>query len=340
MPERRARALVAARRVAARVREDHAVTGPGCDIDAIVSAHARVMTTSLPPGYCALVVHGNARRPYIHIDPEHTSGPLRTRATLAHALAHVVLGWHLGMCGCEQADGSLPLDSSLDIWNSQEAEADAFARELLVPRPWLRSMLDAAHPIRTARDVRAQCSVPAAMAAQAVSDELPSGHLWAVCVRGHVRRSGTSPGTSHAAPEPGAAVESVSVVRDAREHHILTLEDRDLHWWTLEGSPVQQAAAMRIATGTAHDILDEIIADLMLRPIDAQHVKAQLTSIAGWAVGERPAGTQDDLVELARSRTITGTSAQEQHVRDAIAHPLLGDYVTARAIQSAARKTR
>ena len=339
MPERRARALLAARRVAARVREAHGIAGPGCAIDEIARAHAEVHETQLPSGYCALVVHGDGMHPCIHIDPEHTAGPLRTRATLAHALAHVMLGWHLGMCGCEQADGSLPLEGTLDVWHCQEAEADAFARELLVPRPWLRSILQASHPVRTARDVRAQCHIPAAMAAQAVSDELPPGHIWAVCVRGHVRRSGTSSGTSQSPPQPGTAVETASIVRDAREHHILKLEDRDLHWWTLEGSPVQQAAALRVAAGTAHDILESIVTDLMLRPIDAQYVRAQVTSIAGWAVGERPAGTQEDLVELARSRAGATNSPQAQHVRDAMEHPLLADYVTARAVQSAARKT-
>ncbi len=346
MPERRARAMVASRRLAARVREAQACDGPVQDLDGVMHAYAQVHETSLPAGYCALVVHGDHRhRPNVHIDPNHTGGPLRRRAALAHALGHIVLGWHIGMCGCEQADGSLAELPGADgtdvgVWASQEAEADAFARELLVPRPWLRSMLRPDDPVRTVRDVRAACHIPAAMAAAAVSDELPAGHVWAVAVRNHVRRAGVSPGTAHQPPERGAAVDRAGLVRNAREHHTLTLEDRVLHWWVLEGTQARQAAAARVAAGTATDLLDAILTDMTLRAGESREVAAQVTSIAGWAVGERPAGTTEELVGLAQSRISSGgNDARDIHVADAMHHPLFGDYITARAIQLAARRS-
>jgi hypothetical protein len=84
----------------------------------------------------------------------------RRRFSLAHELGHFLCGWHdqidAGRFACTRSDMSWP--SGDEQHKRQEAEANTFAIELLVPgdfvRPYLRRFPDLEHPLAIRRDLK------------------------------------------------------------------------------------------------------------------------------------------------------------------------------------------
>lgn len=326
MPERRQAVQEAIRRIAGRTRGS--MHAPAIDVEQIAGTAADVRSTPLPTRHAALATVHQEARAVICLDPARAGTPLRRRAALAHALGHILLPWHAGCTGCELADGASgePAAGTGSRLEWQEYEADMWARELLIPDQWLRGNLDAGRPVATARDVRRHCDVPIGMAAAAVASMLPAGHAWAVTVQGYVRRSGTSRGTRHATPSLGESVTAHAIARTSREHQILELDDRTLHWWILD-DPSSRSAAIEFSGSGSRDVLRQILDDIGVHGGAATQVRDQVASIVGWAVGERPAGTGDELMELVLARR----SNLDHTVVDAIDHPEFPRYVIARA---------
>jgi hypothetical protein len=82
--------------------------------------------------------HPDHRKPRVILNAAN-SNQNRERFTAAHELGHIVLPWQAGTILCHPNE---QLSSALDArYRKIEDEANQFARELLVPAPWLKSQL-------------------------------------------------------------------------------------------------------------------------------------------------------------------------------------------------------
>ncbi|MET0790290.1 MAG: ImmA/IrrE family metallo-endopeptidase [Polyangiaceae bacterium] len=115
--------------------ELHKLTPPVA-IEKVLGEFADVEYDTLPCAGEAVVVSSPGRRPIVVVS--NGLSPNRLRFTLAHELGHIVLPWQIGAAICYPtrtllADGPVHADG--------EAQANRFARELLIPRPWLSTQL-------------------------------------------------------------------------------------------------------------------------------------------------------------------------------------------------------
>src|SRR6478735_3210678 len=113
----------------------HKLTPPVA-IDAVLSQFADVEYDNLPCSGEAVVVSSPGRRPIVVVSNGLSTN--RLRFTLAHELGHIVLPWQIGAAIC-YPNGTLLADGAVHA--DGEAQANRFARELLIPRPWLSDQI-------------------------------------------------------------------------------------------------------------------------------------------------------------------------------------------------------
>ncbi|HVY30951.1 MAG TPA: ImmA/IrrE family metallo-endopeptidase [Polyangiaceae bacterium] len=111
---------------------------PPVAIEDVLSDFADVEYDQLPCPGEAVVVSTPGSRPRVVVSSGLRAKPNRLRFTLAHELGHIVLPWQIGAAICFPyrtlvADDATHADG--------EAQANRFARELLVPRAWLATQL-------------------------------------------------------------------------------------------------------------------------------------------------------------------------------------------------------
>ncbi len=150
------------RKVASVFGEDHAAIRPPVNVLSLAQQHADVEHVDIPANLDGLLRRSPGRRPLILISKHLRAESPRYRFTLAHELGHLIIPWQLGNALCH-IDGDGRLRVANDV--VEEAEANKFASELLVPAPWLeRGYLDrtgalAPHIVQTARTARVSVSV-------------------------------------------------------------------------------------------------------------------------------------------------------------------------------------
>jgi Zn-dependent peptidase ImmA (M78 family) len=103
----------------------------------LAKEYASVEKINIPFDFDGIAIKPRGEKPRILLNLQNTT-PQRMRFTLAHELGHVIIPWHLGMI-IEQDVGRRPTIQQND---SQEAEANRFASELLMPSDWVRKAVD------------------------------------------------------------------------------------------------------------------------------------------------------------------------------------------------------
>lgn len=106
------------------------------DIEKIINEYADLEEDFIPYEVDAICIN-RRDRPLIIIKKNVSES--RRRFTLAHELGHIQIPWHTGMLSCHTDDGE-KIDSSK--YYQMEREANIFAAELLMPRDWLRDLVN------------------------------------------------------------------------------------------------------------------------------------------------------------------------------------------------------
>lgn len=123
------------RRLATVFAADSGVRPP-VDIEALARAHADLERTPIPKNIDGLLLRRTGRRPLILISSKLPVDSPRYRFTLAHELGHNIIPWQLGDSLCHIDDQGRLNASGVE---GQEAEANRFAAELLVPTAWVEA---------------------------------------------------------------------------------------------------------------------------------------------------------------------------------------------------------
>ncbi|MEO6867547.1 MAG: ImmA/IrrE family metallo-endopeptidase, partial [Gaiellales bacterium] len=193
-----------AREVARRVAEELELTPP-FDVAKVAARFALVIDEDIPTRSDVVALHA-ARpgdQPRIVVEARLSgSDEERKRFAIAHGLGHVLLGWHPLGTPCDVADR--PLELPVTVHDLVEGEANAFARELLLPRTWIKGFDAFDRPAQLIRHVAERGGVLAMPAARSVALQLPPGWVWAVTdAWGRALDAGRSLGTSICSPTPG-----------------------------------------------------------------------------------------------------------------------------------------
>lgn len=130
----------AARRLAQLLVARHGV-GPPIDVEVMLRERAVVTSVASQEQWDAFSIKRPNQRPEVYLREGVT--PQRRRFSLAHELGHVVIPWHVGLSVLEPAaDDDATKRGDDELHKAQEAEANEFASELLVPTAWLRETFD------------------------------------------------------------------------------------------------------------------------------------------------------------------------------------------------------
>jgi hypothetical protein len=268
-----------ARRVARELAAELGLTPP-FDLERVAGRHALVIDEDIPSHADVIVVHAAApgEPPRIVVDRTLQRAPERRRFAIAHALGHVLLGWHSLGTPCDVA--TRPAELPVTVHDLVEGEANAFARELLMPEAWIRSFDALDRPAELIAHVADRAGVLAMPAARAVALLLEPGHVWAVTDDwGRVLDAGRSPGTRVCAPHHGDELDGATLARHAIERHRGEHRGLAIWIWRFDAAALDDLPRDRTARGVASDIA----ADLGLGSAGADALIARVDGIAGWA---------------------------------------------------------
>ena len=273
----------AAYRVARRVARELATEltlAPPFDLERVAGRHALVLDEDIPSHADVIVLHAAApgEPPRIVVDRALATAPERRRFAIAHALGHVLLGWHSFGTPCDVA--TRPFELPVTVHDLVEGEANAFARELLMPEAWIRSFDALDRPAELIAHVADRAGVLAMPAARAVALLLEPGHVWAVTDDwGRVLDAGRSPGTRVCAPRAGDELDGTSFARHAKER--TRGEHRGCAIWIWRFDPAERDELPH--DRTARHVASDIAEDLGLGSDGAAALVARVDGIAGWA---------------------------------------------------------
>lgn len=304
---------------------------PPFDIERVASRFAELVDEDIPRNADVIVLHAPTpgQQPRLVVDGSLQRSPERRRYAIAHALGHVLLGWHgLGTpCDVSTRPSELPVTAH----DLVEGEANAFARELLMPAAWITSFDALDRPAVLIGHVADRAGVSAMPAARAVALLLEPGHVWAVTDDwGRVLDAGRSPGTTIRPPQHGEELDGPSFARHAVERH------RDDHgscgvWvWRFDADTADDALPR---DRSARTFAVHIAEDLGLGAEGAATIASRVDGIAGWANEQLGTASLDGMQRVLGTRALT-----VPELAKVASHPQFDAMLTAKATELVAKR--
>jgi IrrE N-terminal-like domain len=278
---------------------------PPVPVEDLVSERMDVEEDYFPTD-CDAVVFGltdERHRPRLILNRQRPHA--RRRFTLAHELGHVLISWHLGtiLCQTDLAEYEEPTPDRDSIHWTLEREANAFAAELLMPRPWLEARLAGDRVAEGIADIRI-AGVSAAAACFAAIEVLPPGHLLVLLddsgrARYVFRTSGTDVPTRYR----GEEVDRPSLDRLAVDHARIRFGNQVVYWWQFDqATPLVPSDDPR----NASELLASILADVA-SAVETPHLRSRINGIVGSAKNRARGSSPEELHAELRQR-FTGRS--------------------------------
>jgi IrrE N-terminal-like domain len=269
---------------------------PPVNIHQVATSYADVEVDSIPGDCDALVVGlaGDRPRPLIVLK---SSRPWRReRFSLAHELGHVLIPWHVGLssvCYLERGE-------TFGAWEYRrdEAQANRFASEVLVPARWLSRVVDAADALPEIFTELERANVSAPAGCLALIRFLPPGYILVLPAGGLVDYAARSEGTVASLPRRGHPLNATTLSRFAESHDTATFAGRAVAWWFF-GAEVK--AGLSDDPRTSHEIIDEILAE-RIDPQPRPKVRQSVFAVAGHAKGAYGASGPAELHGRLRER--------------------------------------
>lgn len=318
-----------ARRVARELASELLLTPP-FDVDAVAERFADLLEDAVPGRTDVITLHAHVPgdHPRIVVQAALSRSEARRRFAIAHALGHVLLGWHPLGAPCDVS--ARPHELPVTAHDLVEGEANAFARELLLPRAWIESFDALDRPAELIRHVSERGGVPVMAAARAVSSLLPSGYVAVIVDEwGGVVDAGRSPGTRIRVPEPGSQFDGAEHARHAAERHRADLEGCSLVVWRFD----EDAAAHLPHDRSARDVATHIGGELGMDPVQVGELVARVDGVAGWANEQLGVASLDGMTRIIDERV-----RALPELRSVVTHPQYRALVDAKAVELVSRR--
>lgn len=285
---------------------------------ALVDGHlAEVRLRDLPGHLGVSVRYTPLGRPAILLDQHLTNA--RRLFTLAHEVGHICLGWHRGTATCGETDVFSPRAAA------EEAEANAFAAELLVPEFWLQRLIsNAGLPDAIDSAYRLSSASPTTVSLQ-LARTLHPGWVFVQLDREthEVRYRGQSPGTDANLPSIGNAWDAPQAVGP-----IESWEYRPVGWSRIVWLRYPTSSPLAAPTvEPASAILRRILEDLPPTPEGREHLIHSVNGVCGAAKNRvEPGFTAEEMAALLWQRIDA-----RPKLRDVAAHPEFERFVSQKA---------
>lgn len=264
------------------------------------------------------------QRPVIVLDTAKPYGCERRRFTLAHELGHLRLPWHLTVRGCTPKEQVEHYVASL----ADEAEANAFAAELLVPKFFLEEAeWDHGNGHDFFAEVYRAKASPIVVSLQ-LAHYLPSGWSFVELGGSRVRYSGRSEGTHTNIPFRGETFSTVGLDKLCDDVVRIRLRNGYVGIWMYVDSTGSRVAA---PDGDSRTVLASILADLPEGDQDPEKLRTTVSAITGSIhnrVKDLSAATPASVESILLARF---TSRPE--LADVVEHPDFRLYLQLRAAE-------
>lgn len=293
---------------------------PPVDIDKLIQNYATIEYEPIPfgvDGLCLdLKIPGSTK-----VIVNNTKPKSRQRFTAAHELGHIVIPWHFGSIVDANIDRADPGVESV-IYAEQEAEANRFASEILMPSSWIIAMMETMGKPDLVMQAIMESGVSAQAASIKMKDVLPAGFIVAQIQDSIVNWSAKTRGTITDPPQIGTLVYSLEkLIPHAATHS--RVENSSFVWWRLGGNK----ATTFDPEQDWRDVLGVIFVDTGLKKEEFwRGVSGLLAQANSKVVGDRTLDTiYDALVQKMQSR-------RENAAIDALCkHPRFHEFLSLRA---------
>ena len=304
--------------LARRVQQKFELSPP-VDILALIKHYARVVILPFPLDIDGISLNLKIpkKRPTIILNGRRAE--TRKRFTLAHELGHVLIPWHCGTI-IDDID-ALTSGKDSSYWEL-EGEANRFAAELLMPHGWLASVIKShQNPCAIVEFTTERANVSMDAAVIRIINALGPGYVYAlVDGDGLVIASGRSPGTLASVPEKGTYLEGDTTFPASDARWEAPWRDRVWLWWHFATE-----AKLPALSGTRdwRQILDIILNDINLSPIETIKIKQTINGIIGYVNGiiaRRSHGSTPETLYAASMQRFDSRSLEDPILRECVYH--------------------
>jgi Zn-dependent peptidase ImmA (M78 family) len=204
----------------------------------------------------------------------------RQRFTIAHEIGHVIIPWHMGTI-FDITNGANS-DGTIDYWE-MEAEANAFATELLMPTAWIEDLIKkTSNPAKLNERIAKKAEVSPIAATLRLRSILSPGYIFIVYGGdGVVSYSGRSDGTYASPPQRGEGESAIDRYEYAEEIYEF-YSGRDRYLWLKLPSEVELHS---VSQGDWREILEEIVSEVSGGEEQKIKYKQKLNGVLGYANG-------------------------------------------------------
>lgn len=265
-------------------------------------------------------VSANLKRPGIRpsIIVNNERPKKRQRFTLAHEIGHVLIPWHMGTI-FDITDGTS--SSGIDYWD-MEAEANAFATELLMPSTWIRDLLSSNENIaQLNEEIMNQAAVSAVAATLRLRSVLPPGYVFIVKNNdGVVTYSGRSEGTHASTASVGEYCDIENDYIHAQNIFWFETDWEECTWIKMPDAMPLPSMEYRPWRDVLEEILDNITDDIEKR----NKLRNQLNGVLGYANGVVKQGEfcEETLFSACMQRL-----ASKTHLKELTDQPIFSEFL-------------
>lgn len=268
----------AATNFARRLVEKYELSPP-VDVESLVRKYADLVFASIPfEGADGISLNLKVSGKTTRVIVNRNKPIIRQRFTMAHELGHVIIPWHVGTI-IDHLDPEEVHETS-HYW-AIEAEANAFAAELLMPLSYIEDVITNNQDLAKANEfISRECQVSPIASAKRLANFAHENAVYAYERNGITNFSGRTNGTIANALNRGDVFPS-SPFDYAESHFEERLNGGRIHWWVLPNEMHFDIEDNR----TWREILDCIVKDVDVQSSNTQKFKSSVNGVVAYANG-------------------------------------------------------
>ncbi len=246
----------------------------------------------------------------------------RQRFTLAHEIGHVIIPWHMGTI-FDITDTNTRA-GAIDYWD-MEAEANAFATELLMPSDWVAKLqIDFDDPANITERIAHDAEVSLIAATLRLRAFLPPGYIFVVYGSdGNIAYSGRSDGTLASPPSRGEKGRVDEHYKYASAFYEFSFGSERYLWVELPAEVNLDATSNRDWRAVLNEILDDVPGGAD----EKTKYKQQLNGVFGYANGVVRRGNYN---ERSLCSACIQRLAGNERLRPITSHPKFPEFLASK----------